>query len=69
VEVTPVELEKGARLFAEFIYTYAWKFGQLTLLTISPVQDPFAPFLFLLQQPGDGLLTLFSIARVASYGN
>jgi hypothetical protein len=35
--VTTVEIENGARLFAESIYTYAWKFGQLTLLTISPV--------------------------------
>jgi hypothetical protein len=37
VEVTPIELEHSARLFVEAIYTYTRKFGQLALLTISPV--------------------------------
>jgi hypothetical protein len=66
---TAVKLENGARLFAQPVYMYAREFGQLALLTVSPVHNSLTPFFLLLQQPGDGLLTLFSVVRIASSRN
>ena len=48
---------------------YIWEFGQLTSLSIPPVQDRLTFLLPLVQQPGNGLPSLLSIISIASDWN